>query len=334
MNDRPTLKDVAGLAGVSEMTASRALRGVPDVSQKTRDRIKHASDQLGYVPNRIAGALASNTVNLVGVVVPSLNSFVFPEMLSGISSALAGSLLQPVVGISNYRFEDEENVIREMLSWRPTGLIIAGLEHSEKTVKMLKASGVPIVEVMDVDGVPLDYCVGISHIEAGRRAAQEILSHGYKNIGFVGTKMPFDFRARKRLRGFADCLGEQGVTLKAQEMYEGTSSVAKGRELTAAILQEDPSIDCIYYSSDVMSIGGLMHCIDTGMTVPDDVALVGFNGLEMLDGMPVQLATTNSFRFEIGHKAASIVLSTTADQKVPEKKIHIFGAEVHPGASI
>ncbi|MCP5088684.1 MAG: LacI family DNA-binding transcriptional regulator [Rhodobacteraceae bacterium] len=334
MSDKPTLKDVALVAGVSEMTASRALRNVADVSDATRERITRTAAELGYVPNRIAGALASKSVNLVGVVVPSLSSFVFPEVLSGISEALSESDLQPVIGVSGYGLEEEEKVVREMLSWRPRGLIVAGLEHSEATRRMLKAAEIPIVEVMDVDGGPLDYCVGISHLEAGRLMAEAIVAKGYRNIGFIGTKMPFDFRAGKRLRGFTEGLEKHGIKPRTQELYEGSSSIAMGRELTALILKRAPDTECIYYSSDVMSMGGLMHCFAEGLSVPKDLALAGFNNLEALNGLPVQLATTNSFRYEIGQTAAGIILAKPEDQIRARQKTTVFNPVVLHGQSL
>ena len=131
MSKTPKLRDVAKLANVSEMTASRALRRVGDVSAATRKKVEAAALAIGYVPNKLAGNLASRTSNLIGVIVPSLSSFVFPEVLNGISVKLEGSGLQPVTGVTDYDLEKEEAVIRQMLSWRPRGLIIAGLEHTE-----------------------------------------------------------------------------------------------------------------------------------------------------------------------------------------------------------
>ncbi|WP_417700354.1 LacI family DNA-binding transcriptional regulator [Pseudophaeobacter sp.] len=302
------LKDVARLAGVSEMTASRALRGAPDVSNATRAKVEEIARAHGYVPNRIAGSLSSQSVNLVAVVVPSLNSFVFPEVLSGISSVLKQSPLKPVVGISGYEMDEEEEVIREMLSWRPSGLIVAGLEHSEATQKMLLQADCPVVEVMDADGTPLRHCVGISHLQAGRDMAAQILARGYRRIGFIGTKMPQDFRARKRYDGFVSGLAEQGVALTDLKHYAGDSAIATGRLLTEQMLARQPDLDCIYYSSDVMSVGGYMHCLAEGLSVPQDVALAGFNNLPILEGLPLQLATTDACRRPIGERAAEIVL--------------------------
>lgn len=308
MGSRPVLKDVARLSGVSEMTASRALRGAPDVSEATRAKVKQAAEQLGYVPNRIAGALSSKSSNLVGVIVPSLGSFVFPEVLSGLSQGLRGSPLKPVVGVTGYDLEEEQEVIAEMLSWRPSGLIVAGLEHTEAARAMLAAADCPVVEIMDVDGDPVQHCVGISHLEAGKRMAETLIGRGYRRIGFIGTKMPQDYRAQKRYTGFTTQLATHGITLEAQELYSGQSSVETGRDLTAKMLERAPQLDCIYYSSDVMSVGGYMHCLATGLTIPEDIALAGFNKLELLRGLPLDLATTDAHRFEIGQTAAEIVL--------------------------
>jgi transcriptional regulator with XRE-family HTH domain len=121
-----TLRDVSEASGVSEMTVSRVLRNRGDVSETTRERVLEAARNLGYVPNKIAGALASQRVNLVGVIIPSLSNMVFPEVMTGISEVLEDTGLQPVVGVSNYLPEREEQVIYEMLSWRPSGLILAG----------------------------------------------------------------------------------------------------------------------------------------------------------------------------------------------------------------
>ncbi len=329
------LKDIAAAAGVSEMTVSRALRNRADVARETRERIAEVAARLGYVPNRIAGALASRSAPLVAVVVPSLKSQVFPEALSGISEALGASDLQPVIGVSGYDMEEEERVVRNMLAWRPTGFIIAGLEHTEATRTLLAASGIPVVEIMDVDGAPIRHCVGISHREAGRRMAEAICARDLSRIGFIGTKMPSDFRARKRLEGFETALAEAGIALADRELYSGGSTVAKGRELTEALLSRSPALDCVYFSSDVLAVGGLMHALAAGLRVPEDLALAGFNGLEMLAGLPVRLATTNAYRFEIGREAATIVLEALSDGGAAEApRLIRFSPEVEVGESL
>jgi len=308
-----TLRDVSEASGVSEMTVSRVLRNRGDVSAATRDKVLTAAKELGYVPNKIAGALASQRVNLVAVIIPSLSNMVFPEVLSGISQILEDTELQPVVGVTDYLPEKEEKVLYEMLSWRPSGVIIAGLEHTEASRAMLQASGIPVVEIMDTDGDPVDAMVGISHRRAGREMAAAILKAGYKNIAFLGTKMPLDHRARKRFEGFTEVLAKSGVEVVDREFYSGGSALAKGREMTEAVLDRSPDVDFIYYSNDMIGAGGLLYLLEKGIDVPGQIGLAGFNGVELLQGLPRQLATMDACRREIGIKAAEIIAARVND---------------------
>ncbi|AVO37796.1 LacI family DNA-binding transcriptional regulator [Pukyongiella litopenaei] len=315
-----TLRDVSDASGVSEMTVSRVLRNRGDVSDRTRAKVLAAAKELGYVPNKIAGALASNRVNLVAVIIPSLSNMVFPEVLTGINSVLEETDLQPVVGVTDYLPEKEEKVLYEMLSWRPSGVIIAGLEHSDAARAMLRAASIPVVEIMDTDGRPVDAMVGISHRRAGREMAQAILKAGYRHIGFMGTKMPLDHRARKRFEGFTEVLGKNGVEIEDRDFYSGGSALAKGREMTQAMLERSPDLDFLYYSNDMIGAGGLLYLIDKGIDVPGQIGLAGFNGVELLQGLPRQLATMDACRAEIGRKAAEIIIASLDETADPVER--------------
>jgi LacI family gluconate utilization system Gnt-I transcriptional repressor len=296
-----TLRDVAEKAHVSEMTVSRVLRNRGDVSEKTRERVFLAARELGYVPNKIAGALASNRVNLVGVVIPSLSNLVFPDVLTGITEALDDTPLQPVVGATNYSPEREEKVLYEMLSWRPSGVIVAGIEHEGAARAMLANAGVPVVQIMDTDGEEIDAVVGISHIAAGARMADEILARGYKRIGFL-------------------CY------------YEGGSGLGKGREMTAEILERTPDLDFLYYSNDMIGAGGMLYCLEKRLSVPDDLGLAGFNAYEILDGFPLRLATMDTHRVAIGQAAAKIIADRMAG--IPSETRIELDATFDPGGTM
>ncbi|GAA3857721.1 LacI family DNA-binding transcriptional regulator [Celeribacter arenosi] len=310
-----TLRDVSEASGVSEMTVSRVLRNRGDVSEATRNKVLEAARELGYVPNKIAGALASSRVNLVAVIIPSMSNMVFPEVMTGINEVLENTELQPVVGITNYKPEREEAVLYQMLSWRPSGVIIAGLEHTEAASAMMAAAGIPVVEIMDTDGDPIDSAVGISHRRAGRAMAQAIIDAGYKRIGFLGTKMPLDHRARKRFEGFTEVLAKNGLEIVDREFYSGGSALTKGREMTETILKrnEDEPLDFLYFSNDMIGAGGLLYCMEKGIDVPGQLGLAGFNGIEFLDGLPIKLATMDAMRLEIGRTAAEIIAKRVND---------------------
>jgi LacI family gluconate utilization system Gnt-I transcriptional repressor len=336
-NDDPrplTLRDVSEASGVSEMTVSRVLRNRGDVSQATREKVLEAAKTLGYVPNKIAGALASQRVNLVAVIIPSLRNMVFPEVMSGISKVLEQTELQPVVGVTDYIPEKEEKVLYEMLSWRPSGVIIAGLEHTEAARAMMQASGIPVVEIMDTDGKPIDSAVGISHRRAGREMARAILKQGYQRIGFMGTKMPLDHRARKRFEGFTEALAKEGVEIADQEFYSGGSALAKGREMTRTMLERDPDLDFLYYSNDMIAAGGLMELMDQGIDIPGQIGIAGFNGVELLQGLPRQLATMDACRTEIGMKAAQIIANRVEGEAEDAEKIFELAPKIAFGDTL
>ncbi|MEM6341791.1 MAG: LacI family DNA-binding transcriptional regulator [Pseudomonadota bacterium] len=318
-----TLRDVSAASGVSEMTVSRVLRNRGDVSDSTREKVLEAAKSLGYVPNQIAGSLASQQVNLVAVIVPSLSNMVFPEVLTGINQVLEESPLQPVFGVTDYLPEKEERVLYEMLSWRPSGVIIAGIEHSEAANAMLTNAGIPVVEIMDTDGRPVDNVVGISHRQAGLEMARAILKQGYQRIGFMGTKMPLDHRARKRFEGLTEGLAKAGIEIEERDFYSGGSALAKGREMTQAMLERNPDLDFLYYSNDMIGAGGLLYLLDQGIDVPGQIGLAGFNGVELLQGLPRELATMDACRLEIGQAAAKIILDQSQPdaERIPQKVV-------------
>ena len=318
-----TLRDVSEASGVSEMTVSRVLRNRGDVSDTTREKVLRAAKQLGYVPNKIAGALASQRVNLVAVIIPSMSNMVFPEVMTGISRVLEQTELQPVVGVTDYIPEKEEKVLYEMLSWRPSGVIIAGLEHTDASRAMLNSAGIPVVEIMDTDGAPVDAAVGISHRRAGREMGNAILEAGYRRIGFLGTRLGADHRARKRFEGFTEALAKGGIEIEDQEFYTDGSALAKGREMTQMVMERSPDLDFLYYSNDMIGAGGLLWMMEQGRHVPDEIGMAGFNDVQLLQGLPRKLATMDSCREEIGRKAAEIILARLGGDETATGKVEL-----------
>ncbi len=334
MTRRPTLKDIAQMARVSEMTVSRVLRGKGEASSYTCDRVREAAKTLGYVPNQIAGSLSSNRVNLIGVIVPSVSSSVFSEVLTGIITVLKETQLQPVFGVTGYDLDTEETVVRQMLSWQPSGLIIAGLEHTDAARQMMIRSGIPITEIMDVDGKAIDMNVGISHQQAGYDMGRLFAQKGYRNIGFIGTKLHSDFRAEKRLRGFQNALSEAGLGIDDQEFYTGNSTLRIGKDLTEKLLARNDILDCIYYSNDLLAAGGLMHCIAHDIAVPEQLGIAGFNGLELRQGLPKLTATTYAYRRETGVKAAQMIVAAKIGKKNRSHEKAVFTPKLEQGDTL
>ncbi len=322
--NRVTLADVAAAANVSKMTASRALRGAGDVSRKNVEKVLQAAKDIGYVGNHLASSLSGKRSDLIGVVLPSLANIVFAEVLAGIAEGVEGSGMQPVFGVTDYNTEKEYLAVRNMLSWSPAGLIVTGLDQDEATRRLLENAGVPVVQIMDVDGTPVDACVGLSHYAAGRDMAEALVAAGRRRFAYVGCDLNRDIRASRRLDGFEHALTKNGLKLVAAEFHEAPSTTKTGRDLTARLLANNQRLDCIYYSNDDLAAGGAFHCIAAGISVPDRVALAGFNGLDIVESLPVTVSTSRTPRRAIGKTAAEYIVNAGKTNAEREKFMYEY----------
>lgn len=304
---RPTMDDVADKAGVSQMTVSRVMNGKGYISEDVRTRVKTAAAEIGYVQNRLARGLRSEMTPLIAVVLPTLGNSVFNDVLSGITDALTDEGCRPVFGVTEYSEEKEDALVRDLLSWRPSGIILAGLEHSDITRKAIAAAGVRVVEVMDIDGTPISVAFGLSQTAAGQTTAKHMLAKGHRRFVYAGSHSGRDLRAGKRLEGFRQVVREAGATLLAEEISAKPSSMMEGRRMTAEILSRPDRPDAIYYSNDDLATGGIMHCLSEGIRMPEDIALAGFNGLPFLEALPVRLTTIETPRYETGKQAGKFI---------------------------
>src|ERR1700754_2342631 len=305
-----TITDVARRARVGESTVSRVLRNHVSVSQATRAKILKAAADLNYVPNRIAGTLASMTSKLIGIIVPSVGNTVVPEVLASANQVLENAGFQPVIGVSNYDPAREEALIESILSWRPAGILVAGLEHTDRARAMLKGCGVPVVELLDIDGEGIDIVVGSSQRMAGRKSAEHLLARNYRRIGYVGHDIRVDLRAGKRLEGFRAVMRENGLAFVDQEFHPtGGSSVEAGRIGLARLLKRQPQLDAVYFSNDDLALGGYFHCLEHDIAIPAVLALFGYNGLEITRLTPQPLSTIRTPRVAMGKVGANLLLA-------------------------
>jgi LacI family gluconate utilization system Gnt-I transcriptional repressor len=312
-----TLTDVAQEAQVSRITVSRVIRRQGPIAAETLKRVEAAIRKVGYVPNRVAGSLASAGSDLIGVILPSLGNIVFPDVLNGIHDAVAPHGYRAMVSVTEYSLEAEYQAVSALLSWRPAAVMVTGLEHKKETTRLLRHCGVPVVELMDIAGAPIDIAVGMSHQRVGEETAQRLLGAGYRRIGLVGHDLARDLRASKRRESFLQALGDAGNALAGEVIVPGASSVAAGRTGLAQLLTLHPKIEAVYFLNDDMAIGGVFHCMNQGIRLPDQLAIIGFNGLDIGQALPQPLTTVLTRRREIGALAGQCVLDRLAGREVP-----------------
>ena len=309
----PTMSDVAKLAGVSQMTVSRVMRGTDYISDDVQQRVQQAALELGYVHNRFKSGMDGYGNPLVGVIVPHLQNRVFTEIFTGINDRLAQEGIRPVFGVSEYSTETEEKIVYDLLSWRPRGLILTGLEHSPAVRQIIKQTGVRVAEVMDTDGEPISACFGVSHFSAGEEMARHMIDRGYRRFGYMASQGGRDLRGNKRFEAFANYVHSAGGQIVEKRIADEGSSIKLGAQLAADMLGQSRRPEAIYCSNDDLAAGVLIHCMTNSIAIPDDVALAGFNGLSFLEAFPLRVTTTETPRFEMGYAAANYIVSSSEE---------------------
>jgi len=318
---RVTMREVADRAGVSKITVSRLLRDPDSVSKKLRPRVEAAIRELGYVPNRIAGGLASMHTQMIPVIVPALTNSVFADIVQGVHDVLLSRGYQILLGNTNYSPDEEEALISALLGWFPEGIIVTGTHHSENGRAILENSGIPVVEVMGLGDQPVDMNVGFSNFQAGYEMAGYLFDRGYRRIAFVGALMDLDLRAAERRDGCCAALAERGLPVNLGMDCPGRSALRLGGEAIARVLEQTPEVDAVFFANDVLAVGAILECERRGVEVPGRVAIAGFNGLDIGAETNPALTTVFSPRYKMGHMAAEMLMQRLAGEEVENKVI-------------
>ncbi len=307
---KPTMRDVSKLAGVSTMTVSRVLADPSIVAPETRERVMRAVDQLGYVPDLVAGSLSSRRTNFVGLILPTLTNSNFADTAQGLAEAL-GQSYQLLIGYTLYQAGEEERLVRSLLARRPQGIVVAGTLHTASTRRMLMNAGIPVVEIWEAPSAPLDRAVGFSNFEAGRAAARHLLSLGLRRIAAIGSEAEGDVRDARgeaRLQGFAAVLKEEGLeTGRILRHGPAPVSYAHGAAAMKLLLQEMPDVEGVFAVSDSSAFGALMECRRQGIDVPGRLSLLGFGDFELGRECEPAISTIRVDAKGIGTKAGVLL---------------------------
>ncbi|MDO5693104.1 MAG: LacI family DNA-binding transcriptional regulator [Pseudomonadota bacterium] len=327
---RVTLADVARQAGVSPITASRALRGERGVAPELVARVVAARDALGYVPDPAARALASRTSTHVGVLVPMLTNLLFVDLLDAAQQTLRESGYQTLVGVTHYDPVQEEGLLREQLAHRPAGLLLTGLAQSAGARALLAASGVPYVHMMELApparARASAFCVGFSQQEAASALTRHLLAGGRRRIAFVAVQL--DARTLQRREGWRQALAEAGVSSAGLSFEDARpSSMALGAEWLERIAGQHPGVDAIFFCNDDLAQGALLAARRLDIAVPKRLAVAGFNDLAGGDQFWPPLTTVRTPRRAIGETAATMLVQAMRGQP-PEPACVDLGFEL------
>lgn len=320
------LSDVAKKVGVSPITISRALRNPEIVSEDLRQLILRTVDEMGYVPNLAARALASRHSGVVGVITPALHQHAFTDIMTGIEDRLRATDLRVQYANTLYDPDQEVSQLKSFLAQKPAGIIVAGAEYYDALAPLLSAAACPVAHIVDVSQKAEGLVAAVDHYEAGAAATRMLLSKNYRRIAFVGCRR--DTRPRRRFEGYADVMRQAGYFDEALvASCLGMNGIGAGRELFSNLVEAAPDVDAVFCQNDDLAVGALLECWTRGLRVPDDIGICGFNDLDYAIHCEPALTTVSIPRYQMGHRVADMLLNAVREEEPGTAHID-FGFQV------
>lgn len=315
-----TLHDVAKLAGVAPITASRALNNPAQVSADVLRRVSEAVAQTGYVPNLLAGGLASTRSRMVAAVVPTITGPVFLQTVQALTQALEVHGYQLMLGQSGYADSREDALLEAIIGRRPDGIVLTGIMHSPEGRRRLQACGIPVVETWDLTPTPLDMLVGFSHAEVGRAVAGFLHARGRRRLAAIAGD---DERSARRHTAFAEAAQALGLPRIPIVQVHAPTTMRSGRAALASLLAQQPGTDAVFCSSDLLALGIMTEAQARGMAVPRDLAVIGFGDLEFSADLNPALTSVRIDGVAIGRQAAHFIVERAEGREIAEPVVDI-----------
>ena len=302
-----TLKDVAERAGVSRSAVSRTFTEGASVSDKTRSKVERAAAELGYSPNALASSLTTGRTKLIGLVSNNFHNPLFLEVFDLFTRGLQERGLRPLlVNLSDET--DPESSIRMLRQYSVDGVIVASSTLPPSFAEAFKDASVPVVHSFGrYTTSPHVHVVGIDNVACGRMAADTLVARGYKRVAFLGGPETAT-STQDRAVGFLGTLAMHD-DIDVSVSYASAYSFDAGRVEMTKQLMTEPA-EAYFCGDDVIAVGALSAVNDAGLSVPDDIGLIGLNDMEMASWQNIDLTTIRQPIAEIIRASIELVIGT------------------------
>ncbi len=314
---RVRIADVAAAAGVSPTTASHALTGRRVVSAVTLEKVRKAAEELDYRANAVARSLRTQRTDAVALIVPDITNPFYPMVARGVQDALSDAGYQVIVCSTDADPARELRTLRDMVARAVDGMIVSLFRASDEDLAGIAASGIPFVMLGPMEGPHLgDRVMGDDRVSVSE-ATRHLLGAGRKRIAFVGAALgvgPGD----SRLAGYEDALLAAGITLDPRLVLRSDYSRAGARDAAAQLVGLEPPVDAIICANDLTAIGVMDALKSAGLSVPTDVAVVGFDDIETAALVSPALTTVDNRAYDKGVVCGRILLQRMSGELTGE----------------
>jgi LacI family transcriptional regulator len=320
---RATIRDIADLAGVSIATVSRVLNDRPDVAPETRETVLQVVREQGFSTNRGARGLSSGRTGMIGLTLPLVADAYFGPMLSGAAEALYERDMRIVLAPTLHEHDREVSLLERLMRGTTDGAILMLPEESEEELLMLQRQGFPFV-VVDPREPPPDgiACVAAMHASGAKQATEHLLSLGHRRIGAIaGT--PGWYATEERLAGFRAALAGHGILLDPELVVHSDWRIPRGTEAARQLLTLPNPPTAIFGFNDNVAIGALHMARELGISVPDDLSVVGFDDTEQAVIVSPRLTSVRQPLAELGRMGVSLLVRLIEGQRVDALRVEL-----------
>ena len=329
-----TIKDIAKRAGVSHTTVSRALRNHPAIAEKTKVRIQQLAREMNYVPNTSARELKTKQSKILGVLVTRIDDPFFGEVIQGIEDAITPEGYSLFLAVSNQKLEREKEIIQLMSERRVDGIIICSTSVHKEHQAILDRLNVTSVTVNNQAQSEFGHAVAHDDVRGAKAVTQHLVDSGYKRIGFLGNALSGK-TMQDRYDGYAQTLQENGVTVdESLVAHSVNGEIENGRLATLPLLDLPTPPNAIVCHNDLIAIGAMQAVQQRGLSVPNDIAITGFDDVLSAAYVSPPLTTYRQPKFELGHEAAKMMLTLLRSQtQLPPQRIQLQGKLIVRGST-
>ncbi len=312
-----TVLDVARLAGVSTATVSRVINTPDSVREKTREKVLQAMEKCNYKYNALARGFVTKRSNTIGLIVPTISNSVFAESTLGVQEYADQKNIRVILGNSYYKYSQEENLVKVLRESQVDGLIITTTNLKGDILKSLVDENFPFVLLFStVKNGPFS-AVGIDNYRGGYLATEHLISLGHKRICMVAGNFSMTDRSFHRWHGYKKCLKDKGVPYDKDLLVQTDYSLVGGRDSIKKLLSLPSPPTAVFCSNDYIALGAIKGAREMGLSLPEDLSIVGFDDMQTASYMVPALTTIRQPAFEMGRRAAELLLQMIEKQSKP-----------------
>ena len=316
-----SLKDVAKLAGVGVGTASRVLNNHSSVSEETRQLVLDAMKKLNYQPNAIARSLKMNSTRTVGIMIPDISSAFYPEIVRGIEDIANRHQYNIILCNTDLEYEKEKNALNMLSEKKVDGILFISNTISEGTMEKFLTIDIPIVLISTKDFNNILPSVGIDNKKGAFTAVDYLCKLGHKNIAMISGFYEDPNSGMPRIQGYIEALETNGIEFKKELIKEGSFGYKSGYENMKKILESGNIPTAIFAASDIMAIGASRAILEKGLKIPEDISVIGFDGIEAAEFFYPSISTIVQPRYEMGAEAMSFLTKLMNNEDVENKQM-------------